>query len=484
MIDSLALRSFKAFKDTGKIALKPLTILAGANSSGKSSILQSLLLLKQTLEATRTDGTELVLSGPYLQFSSLSEIAFGKPAPGQARIAYEFSLTTPIPASAVSRYIPELEIDRRRKVLDLQSELKFEFRHRQYTQADEETTAVDRFALTNSVQGVSGPEFEYRWSPRGRRWRVSTSGSGVDLPARFEGRKLVGVAGRAFLPDAVLVDPSEEEILPPEARLNPIFINPIRALESTLRNGTAYLGPLREEPHRAYLHSGESLPEIGAKGEYAAQVLWLERDSEVQYRPRAGNRARSLSLLGAVNAAFKDLGMAHKMEVDSWQSILYQVTTGIGRGRAVSIADVGFGVSQLLPVLLLGLRADYESMLLFEQPEIHLHPRVQANLADFFLGAAELNGGCIVVETHSDHFINRIRRRIAEDKTDTLRDLVNVLFVRASPSHMGSTLERLDIDEFGVIQNWPADFLPEASDEAGAILRASLAKRGDRRGRG
>ena len=111
-----------------------------------------------------------------------------------------------------------------------------------------------------------------------------------------------------------------------------------------------------------------------------------------------------------------------------------------------------------------------------EQPEIHLHPKLQANLADFFLRMALL-GKRIIVETHSDHFINRLRRRIAEDKTDELKDKVNILFVHPPHDGQGATIESLKVDRYGVIENWPSDFLPESADEAEAIVLAGLEKR-------
>jgi predicted ATPase len=171
------------------------------------------------------------------------------------------------------------------------------------------------------------------------------------------------------------------------------------------------------------------------------------------------------------------LGVTHTLDVRSWEALSYQVLAGLGRGKDVTIADLGFGVSQLLPILVLCLQAEAGSLLIFEQPEIHLHPRIQANLADFFLGAAQLNRGCILIETHSDHFINRLRRRIAEDTTDTLRDLVGVHFVRGRAGGRGASIEQLQVDRYGAIENWPPDFLPEAADEAGAILRAAIGKR-------
>ena len=179
------------------------------------------------------------------------------------------------------------------------------------------------------------------------------------------------------------------------------------------------------------MHSGNPTIEMGNSGEYAAQILWLEKDRKVRYLSELGDEPREVTLMEAVNDAFIKLGLLQPLDVKSEKAIMYRILFQLGgpkRNEAVTIADVGFGVSQLLPILVLGLRAENSSLLLLEQPEIHLHPRLQANLADFLLTLAD-QGQRIIVETHSDHFINRLRRRIAEDPTDELRNKVNILFV-------------------------------------------------------
>jgi len=240
-----------------------------------------------------------------------------------------------------------------------------------------------------------------------------------------------------------------------------------------------YLGPLREEPQRAYLHSGSPFPEIGQRGEFAAQVLWLEKDTVVHYKPSMHEEADTVPLLTAVGDAFQRLGITQPINVRSGMSIVYQILFGLKgwkQRKHVSIADVGFGVSQLLPIVVMGLRAPEGSLLLFEQPEIHLHPQVQASLADFFLTLGESKKR-LLIETHSDYFINRLRRRIAEDPTDELGERVSILFVRPPEDGKGAVIEPMRVDRYGVIENWPADFLPESADEAERIIRAGLKKR-------
>jgi hypothetical protein len=231
--------------------------------------------------------------------------------------------------------------------LPVSTEISFSFRERRIS-LDEATDArpqivVDRFRMATLLEGEVGPTLSFVFRPRKLSWSVKVSGAGVGLPAGYQGRRVTGVSTTAFIPDGLLLEPKEGEgeTVSPRVRLDVAFSTPLRILDQYLRSRTYYLGPLREEPHRAYLHSGSPFPEIGAKGEYAAQVLWLERDHDVIYQPAGGMRRRTVTLLHAVNEAFRRLGVNHKLDVRSWQSLMYQIVAGMSGGKEVTIADVG-----------------------------------------------------------------------------------------------------------------------------------------------
>ncbi len=475
MIKTLRLHNFKAFQDTGDIEIKPITVLAGPNSGGKSSVLQSLLLLRQTLETEAPD-IDLNLDGRFLQFSGLDELTFGKPPLPRCEVSYEIGLETHIPTRVIPDYYPDLGIPGDVESLLLQSDIEFSFRYREVEEG-KNRVILDRFDMTSCVQGVSGPRLTITFRDKGYQVKLK----GVDLLEPYQGREIKGAGGRHFLPDFLLLEPDTEEDTEysPIMRLDPIFWHPIRNLEAELGDNLRYLGPLREEPQRAYLHSGSPYPEIGKRGEYAAQMLWLEKDDKVQYLPGLDQEPSEFTLLDAVGDVFRQLGIIEPIDVKSEKGIMYQILFGLIGSKdkkQVTIADVGFGVSQLLPIVVMGLRSPETSLLLFEQPEIHLHPKLQANLADFFLTLA-LSRKRLLVETHSDHFINRLRRRIAEDATDKLKEKISILFVRPPHDGQGASIEPLQVDRYGVIENWPPEFLPESADEAEAIFRAGLEKR-------
>jgi predicted ATPase len=144
------------------------------------------------------------------------------------------------------------------------------------------------------------------------------------------------------------------------------------------------------------------------------------------------------------------------------------------KNTSVNIADVGFGVSQILPILVEGLRMPRNGTLLLEQPEIHLHPNLQMQMADYFISLA-LSKKRLIIETHSDHIINRLVRRIVEDTKLNLKDLIGIYFVTASDK--GSIIEEVQIDPNSGIVNWPNDFFDQTASEQQKIIEAGLKKR-------
>ena len=141
----------------------------------------------------------------------------------------------------------------------------------------------------------------------------------------------------------------------------------------------------------------------------------------------------------------------------------------------LDLTSVGTGVSQLLPVIVMCLQAPVGALLLIEQPELHLNPKVQQRLADFLLAIAS-SGRHLIVETHSEYLISRLRLHIAQDQEDEVqnayRDLLRRANQRARPRTTSCTT-----NEYGGVDNWPDNFFDQATDEAHAILSAAVKKR-------
>ena len=138
-----------------------------------------------------------------------------------------------------------------------------------------------------------------------------------------------------------------------------------------------------------------------------------------------------------------------------------------------ALTDVGFGVSQVLPALVLLYYVPEGSTVLLEQPEIHLHPRVQSGLADVMLNVSEARNVRIILESHSEHLMRRLQRRVAEE--DASSDHVKLYFV--STNRGVAQASDLALNEWGEIENWPDQFFGDEMGEIAAITKASLRRK-------
>ena len=149
----------------------------------------------------------------------------------------------------------------------------------------------------------------------------------------------------------------------------------------------------------------------------------------------------------------------------------------------VSIPDVGFGVSQVLPVLVQSFYAPPYSTVIIEQPELHLHPAIQQNLADLFIGASKAREKGserkvqFLIESHSEHFLRRLQRRIAENEIH--RSDVAAYFVDTDSG--ASRITELDVDLYGRLENWPKDFLGDQMTDVAEMQKASIRRQMENR---
>ena len=235
-----------------------------------------------------------------------------------------------------------------------------------------------------------------------------------------------------------------------------------------------YLGPLREAPHVLY-DPGPSKLDLGVRGEYAAAVLHAQARTRVVMPTVEGRRERR-QLRDALDYWLKEFELAERARSeDRGRMGIGLSVTPQGLDRDVDLTAVGVGVSQILPVIVLCLLAEPGTLVILEQPELHLHPRLEQKLADFLLACAH-SGRQLVIETHSEHLVNRLRYRIASDHTTDTHELIRLVFAE---SHDGVTSYREPaINPYGGTgDDWPAGFLDLGAREAQALVRESLAKR-------
>jgi predicted ATPase len=241
-----------------------------------------------------------------------------------------------------------------------------------------------------------------------------------------------------------------------------------------------YLGPLREYPKRQYTWAGSEPADMGQRGERVVDALLAAAERKSTISMGRGRKKRSLE--EHVAWWLRELGLVHSFIVEpvASDSSIYRVKVKKSAQSAeVLITDVGFGVSQILPALVLCYYVPEGSTILLEQPEIHLHPSVQAGLADVFIDAIKRRNVQIIFESHSEHLLRRMQRRIAEGGIGP-QDAA-LYFCEMGQSH--STLTPLQLDKFGNISNWPKEFFGDEFGELAAITRAAMNRKEAETGR-
>ncbi len=243
-----------------------------------------------------------------------------------------------------------------------------------------------------------------------------------------------------------------------------------------------YLGPLREDPRVAYPlgHTISQLP-VGAKGEFTAAYLESHKGKSVTYKNPDQQTSRD-RILDAASKWSRYLGIADEVGVSSRGKLGHELSLMLD-GHERDPTAVGVGASQLLPVVVTVLGAATGQLVLLEQPELHLHPRVQSRLADFFAWARpDIR---LLIETHSEYLVTRLRLRIADGTVN--RKNLSVLFVSlhrqdqetvapSAPREPFSEFKELQVNELGDFNQWPDGFFDSLDQDAVALAHAVTAK--------
>jgi predicted ATPase len=449
MITSISAQNFKSWKDTGEVRLAPITGLFGSNSSGKTSLLQLLLMLKQTTESP--DRSQVLHLG---DDRSLAELGvFSDIVTDHVRdAALKFGVRWTLPKQLL---IPDPE--RKGTPLFTGQELAFE------AEVDE-----------NGSGRVSAKTFFYHFSDQKfgmkRKAKNNTYSLYPETASKGEKFHFTRTTGRPWeLPAPVKCYgfPDQVKAYYQNSGFLPDFVLRFEELFSRVY----YLGPLREYPKRQYVWAGAQPADMGQRGEKVIDALLASRERKQLIR--RGRGIRSMTVEEYVAWWLRELKLIHSFEVTPVKegSNLYQVWVQRSAGSAkVLITDVGFGVSQILPVVTLCYYVPEGATILMEQPEIHLHPMVQSGLADVFVDAVKKRNIQIILESHSEHLLKRLQLRIAEEQL-TLSDM-ELYFCKM---HGGrSSLERLNVNTFGEIGNWPEYFFGDDFGEMAAITRAKM----------
>jgi predicted ATPase len=450
-LDRVTVKGYKSICDELSIGFRPLTILAGANSSGKSSIMQPLLLLKQTLEATYDPGA-LKLDGPHVRFTTAEQLLSHRGHEHGGRGVFRVGLSMGGGSQIVSYFE-----NRSGSGLDVY-----------------QTMVIWGDGRLTTKQGMSSKEFEKQLpkdlaqvfeqlpqSVQGKfSWQVTRDRCFLRPVLRYSGRKeRTEEDAKEEPPTAITKLGFVQQLLPPWVLVG-------LAQESLEK--LIHLPGLRGNPERTYPVSGVGETFPGLFQSYVASIIakWEADENE--------------EALSSLSRDLEILGLSWKIATERVSDAEVEIRVGrlppsSSREAAdlVSIADVGFGVSQALPVVVALRVATHKNLVYIEQPEIHLHPRAQVAMARLLADAVK-RGVRIVAETHSPLLLLAIQTLVAQG--DLSPDLVRLHWFTRSKTTGVTKIRSADLDDAGAFGDWPEDFGTVEAEIENRYLSAAEAK--------
>lgn len=420
-ITAISVQGFKSLANESRIEIRPLTILSGANSSGKSSIMQPLLLMKQTLEVSYDPGP-LLLNGPNAKFTSVNQFISRLQKDSDSQ---EFSV--------------EIEYEKYRMlkvIFSLNEDQRLEIREMIIKERKRSLPVIPNQSLDDWENPILTSRLkEVRW-PKQLKPSLSVVKNRCFLDVNFEGRQVVGIYYEVSKTGG-FSEPYSENL-----------------------HSMIHVPGLRGNPERVYPRTATGPHFPGIFENYVATIIehWQQKEE--------------LQVLEAILSA---LGLTREISVKGVNNT--QIELQVGRlpeaepngADLVNMADVGFGVSQVLPVLVALLVAESGQLVYIEQPELHLHPRAQYELAKILADAAK-RGVRLVVETHSSLLLLMIQTLMAKGYLES--DLVRLHWFSCNPEDGTTAIQSADLDENGAFGDWPEDFGDVELKAEGAYLDA------------
>jgi predicted ATPase len=464
-ITALRLLNFRGFRDA-KLELKPLTVLLGPNSAGKSAFGQALA----------------AMSHAHRVYASTPQASLTPPKADVDNWPVDLGMTGDLRTLGAKGPV-RIEMTTRGGAIEL---------------GFGGMSQSDDLWLTLVVHPSGGQSISAGLATPAQQDAFVTSGV-VHIPGSVQGiddairlRKIneqqwqEGNDEVSVILDGLLAK-AATHLSGTSRRFSGVASDELKALFDSM----TYLRANRKRPTRGYRDDFGKVQPMGYSGEWTPSVIHKSRQDEVQFAgppatPNVSNGdtsagsswSRKLATLqDGINFWLSHLGLAHSADavVTSATDRSLRLQVMLAGQAPRDITEIGFGVSQVLPVLTAGLLQSPDSLLVVDLPESHLHPRPQAALADFFCSMA-LCGKAALVETHSEMFFHRLRLRAAMNPS--LMDRIAIYFVDA-PTQGECSVPRLVGLQYEDEVNWPNGFLQEAWETE---VQIQAARRGQKPG--
>jgi predicted ATPase len=445
MLHSLTLKNFRAFKSQS-FDFARINIFVGANNSGKSSALSAINFIAQSISQRELNPSPIAINGSFEQLGTFLDTVHGN----RSTTAMGFDLT----------YGHTKASDPHR--------INFEIRYR----SQRRETEISKFSYFHEGEerysySVKDGTFDVRLS----RKKIESIIPGLTKrPPRFA---LLFPVDH-FLSRYSLISEPEDENVNKLDKATKAFIRDIDrkmsrgriALRSCFSNFDS-ISPFRDQPQRTYLFTGEAPSRVGRTGSNGISLL--VNDASKRGRLKSG-------MADKISEWLNQTGIGSEIVLSTLTERHFEICIRDLNGAKHNICDVGFGCSQVLPVLVGALNIFNVRNLqnerstptfVVQEPEIHLHPNAQADLGSFFLSAAK-GAGQLFIETHSDNLILRMATHVAAGHIDP-----NDIAIFFCENLLGKkTVQRISLDRRGVFApKWPGGFFPQREKETLKLAR-------------
>lgn len=429
--------------------IRPITLIVGPNNSGKSSILAIPRILSQTLQSY-DNNIPLLLNGYLGDFGTYKDITFGN----VTRRGVEIKIS--VLKNKNSAFHSSLF---RKAGLDYNSEVAFTFKYKYRPKLRE--IVLREIIIESSGKNV----ITITRSDDSENYVINTLNN-VLIPTELRSSISKSMRVFNFLPKNLFlayeinINSKIKDLIDEETLSTTRLLSVICDILHKDLIGLEYLGAMRSAPLRSYLYSGERHSKVGVAGENSANILAMDDI-------KGGRKTKNL--ISKVSDWLNRAGIASDLKINHLSDRHYEIKIQHPVTREYeNYADVGYGNSQIIPVLTAGYNMNEGGMLIIEEPEIHLHPKAQAELASFFLDMYK-DKKTIVAETHSEHLIVRLQQYIASGLLSE-KDIV-VYYSHFTDNK--KSLIKLELDVLGNFTHpWPEGFFPQRLEEAKALAKA------------